>query len=434
MKRQIILTFAFAVAVFAAKAQIQDEEPTPLEKVQQTVEVHDQLLNKLNAFKFSGYLQPQFQLGQQAASLKVGTANENPNKSFNRMGIRRGRLKLVYDDGSIATGTIQLNIVDKSNASGVSQAVVQLKEAFLNVKDPWTMRSSIQAGVFDRPFGNEISYSSSLLESPERSRIIQTLFPEECDLGAKVTLQTKANSPLSFIKLDAGFFAGNAINPETDNRKDFIGHIAATKPIGNTAKWGLGASYYNGGVYQGSNNVYTFANGAWTKSAPTDNSNIGKFAKREYFGFDGQFSFESKAGFTQLRAEYIWGTQPGTAGSTSSPNRSALTTDDTYLRKTSGWYAILIQDLGKSPFSAVVKYDVYDPNTKIKKDQIGLNGTTKAEIAYNTLGVGALWRINPAVRLQLFYEMVKNEKTANIAAYTGDQKDNVFTARLQFKF
>jgi hypothetical protein len=432
MKRKVILAFAFVVAVFSAKAQIQEEEQTPLEKVQQTVEVHDQLLNKLNAFKFSGYLQPQFQWGQQAASLKVGTGNTNTTHPFNRIGIRRGRLKLVYDDGSIATGTIQLNIVDKSNASGVNQAVVQLKEAFLNVKDPWTMRSSIQAGVFDRPFGNEISYSSSLLESPERSRIVQTLFPEECDLGAKVTLQTPVSSPLNFIKLDAGFFAGNAINPETDNRKDFIGHIGATKPIGNTAKWGLGASYYNGGVFQGSNNVYTFVNGAWSQNSSADNK--GKFAKREYFGLDGQFSIESGIGFTQLRSEYIWGTQPGTVGSTSSPNRSATTTDDTYLRKTSGWYAILIQDLGKSPFSAVVKYDVYDPNTKIKKDQIGLNATTKAEIAYNTLGFGALWRVNPAVRLQLFYEIVKNEKSANLADYKADQKDNVFTARLQFKF
>ncbi len=434
MEKQIVLTFAFAVAIFSAKAQIQEEEQTPLQKVEQTVEVHDQLLSKLSALKFSGYLQPQFQWGQQAASLKVGTGNTNSTHPFNRIGIRRGRLKLTYDDGSIATGVIQLNIVDKSNASGVSQAVVQLKELYLNVKDPWTLRSSFQAGVFDRPFGNEISYSSSLLESPERSRIVQTLFPEECDLGAKVTLQAPVSSPLNFIKVDAGFFAGNAINPETDNRKDFIGHIAATKPIGNTAKWGLGLSYYNGGVYQGSNNVYAFSNGAWTKDAPTDNSNIGKYGKREYFGLDGQFSIESAFGFTQVRGEYIWGTQPGTSSSTSSPNRSATTTDDTYIRKTSGWYAILVQDLGKSPFSAVVKYDVYDPNTKIKKDEIGLNSTTKAEIAYSTLGFGALWRVNPAVRLQLFYEIVKNEKSANLSAYTGDLKDNVFTARLQFKF
>jgi hypothetical protein len=432
MKKQIILVFAFAVAIFSAKAQIQDEEPTPLEKVEQTVSVHDQLLSKLSAFKFSGYLQPQFQWGEQSASLKVGTGNTNSTHPFNRIGIRRGRLKLVYDDGSIATGTIQLNIVDKSNASGVSQAVVQLKEAYLNVKDPWTLRSSIQAGVFDRPFGNEISYSSSLLESPERSKIVQTLFPEECDLGAKVTLQAPVSSPLNFIKVDAGFFAGNAINPETDNRKDFIGHIGAAKPIGNIAKWGLGASYYNGGVYQGSSNVNTFSSGAWVTDASS--TNVGKYAKREYFGLDGQFSMESTIGFTQVRAEYIWGTQPGTASSTSSPNRSAVTTDDTYIRKTSGWYAILVQDLGKSPFSVVAKYDVYDPNTKIKKDEIGLNSTTKAEIAYNTLGFGTLWRVNPAVRVQLFYEIVKNEKTANLSAYTGDLKDNVFTARLQFKF
>ncbi len=429
MKKQIILVSAFVVTLFSAKAQ--EESQTPLEKVEQTVEVHDQLLSKLSAFKFSGYLQPQFQWGQQAASLKVGTGNTNSSIPFNRIGIRRGRLKLTYDDGGIASGVIQLNIVDKPGLTG---ATIQLKEAFLNVKDPWTKRNSFQAGVFDRPFGNEISYSSSLLESPERSRIIQNLFPEECDLGAKLTLQPSATSPLNFIKLEAGFFAGNAINPETDNKKDFISHLSASKPIGNKAKWGLGISYYNGGVYQGSNNVYTFSNGAWTKDAPTDNSNIGKYAKREYFGLDGQLSFETEAGITQLRTEYIWGTQPGIAGSSSSPNRAALTTDDTYIRKTAGWYAILVQDLGKSPFSLVAKYDSYDPNTKIKKDEIGQNSTTKTEIAYGTFGFGGLWRINPAVRLQLFYEIVKNEKSSNLTAYKEDLKDNVFTARIQFKF
>ena len=431
MKKQVIFVIAFAAAVLSAGAQ--EQELTPLEQVQQKVEVHDQLLNKLSAIKISGYIQPQFQWGMEAASLKVGAANEDVTKSFNRIGIRRGRIKFTYDDGGLATGVFQLNIVDKSNATGVSQAVVQLKEAYLNVKDPWTQKSSFQAGVFDRPFGNEISYSSSLLESPERSKIIQTLFPEECDLGAKLVLQPAANSQFNFLKLEAGLFAGNAINPETDNKKDFIGHLTAIRPIGNTAKWGLGVSYYNGGVYEGNQYYYTFDNGAFVKNANGTDS-IGKYAKREYFGVDGQFSVESPLGMTQLRAEYIWGTQPGSKSSTSSPNSASRPTGDTYIRKTAGWYAIVVQDLGSSPFSLVAKYDVYDPNTEIKKDEIGLNKTTKSEIAYSTLGLGALWRVSPAIRVQLYYEFVKNETSKNLAGYDKDLKDDTFTARVQFKF
>lgn len=38
--------------------------------------------------KFSGYFQTQWQHGQEEASLKVGSANSDPTKNFNRFGIR----------------------------------------------------------------------------------------------------------------------------------------------------------------------------------------------------------------------------------------------------------------------------------------------------------------------------------------------------------
>ena len=432
MKRKILFIAAISISVFTAFAQ---EEGTPIEQLQQKVEVHEDGLKLLNNLKITGYIQPQFQWGQEAAALKVGTANENPTSSFNRMGIRRGRLKFTYDDGGIASGVFQLNIIDKP---GISGATVQLKEAYLNVKDPWTNSNAIRAGIFDRPFGNEISYSSSLLESPERSRIINQLFPDETDLGFMLVLKPAAASPLNFVRFEGGLFAGNAINPETDNRKDFIGHIVAAKPIGTWAKWGLGISYYNGGVYQTNTNVYTMDGAGFVLNS--DNANKGAYAKREYKGVDGQFSFESPLGMTQLRAEYIWGTQPGNSKSTASPNRSALpAAEDTYIRSTNGWYGIFIQDLGNSPLSAVIKYDVYDPNTKISGDQLGETvsvgaKTNKTDVKYSTLGLGALWRINPSIRLQAYYEIVANETSVNLTDYTSDLKDNTFTLRLQYKF
>jgi len=112
-----------------------------------------------------------------------------------------------------------------------------------------------------------------------------------------------------------------------------------------------------------------------------------------------------------------------------------------------GWYGILVQDLGQSPFSLVLKYDSYDPNTKVKGNEIGATATVsgavktnKTDLRYGTLGLGALWRINSALRLQLYYENVKNEKSANLASttrssdFSRDQLDDAFTVRLQFKF
>jgi len=441
MNKSKLITLVFLATACSLLAQ--ESELTPLEEVQQKVELHDESIIKLSNLKISGYIQPQFQWGEQSAGLRVGTSNSDAagngiEAPFNRIGVRRGRLKFVYDDGGIASGTFQLNIIDKPGLSG---ATIQLKEAFLNVKDPWFRTFAFKAGVFDRPFGNEISYSSSLLESPERSRIINVLFPEEGDLGGVFVLQAPVFSPLNFIKFEGGLFAGNAINPETDNRKDFIGHLFASKPIGSSAKWGLGLSYYNGGVYQTNDNVYSMNGNAFVLNSST--SNTGAFAKREYFGVDGQFSTETQLGMTQLRGEYIFGTQPGNKKSANSPNRAALpAVEDTYIRPIAGWYAILIQDLGQTPFSVVAKYDIFDPNTSVSENNIGItnSNTSNVDLKYSTIGVGALWRISPQIRLQLYYEFVTNEtstalsNTSILKDYSKDLKDNTFTARIQYKF
>lgn len=208
-----------------------------IEKLEKKNEEQNNALKKLKKLKVFGYIQGQYQWGEEDALLKVGSANENPEKAFNRLGIRRGRIKFVYEEG-IATGVFQLDITEKG---------VGFKDAYLSIKEPWSKTNTLRIGVFDRPFGNEINYSSSRRESPERSTVFQTLFPEERDLGAMITLQAAKTSPLNIFKLEAGLFAGNGIKQETDNRKDFIGHLSVAKVLKNI-QLGGGVSYYNGGV------------------------------------------------------------------------------------------------------------------------------------------------------------------------------------------
>jgi hypothetical protein len=245
-------------------------------------------------------------------------------------------------------------------------------------------------------------------------------------------LQPAKTSPWNFLKLEAGLFAGNGIKQETDSRKDFIGHLSMEKNIGSDMKIGGGISYYNGGVYQGNRIVFSM-NGK-TFIADNNPSNQGKFAIREYFGIDAQFSLLSNAGMSQFRAEYLFGKQPGGISNSKSPNASILPSSDTYIRPFQGGYVIYVQDFGTIPFSAVLKYDWYNPNTQVNKNDIGLNGTGSGDIAYKTFGWGLLWRANNQIRLQAYYEINKNETTKNIAAYHNDRQDNVFTLRLQYKF
>jgi phosphate-selective porin len=413
-----ICAVSLSMGVFAQE----ETELSETEQLAQRTQALEEAVSVLKKFKVSGYIQAQYQNGQQDASLKVGAANENPEESFDRFGIRRGRVKFTFED-KIVSSVFQLDMTEKG---------VGIKDAYLSIKDIWWGTNSLKAGVFDRPFGYEISYSSSRRESPERSTVFQTLFPEERDLGGMLTLQAAKTSPWNILKLEAGLFAGNGIKQETDNHKDFIGHLSANKNIGSDMKLSGGVSYYNGGVYQGTSKVYTMQGNGFVVDDNEDN--IGEFAKREYFGIDAQFALNSALGMTKLTGEYLLGEQPGAEKSTKSPNSSSLPTTDTYIRNFNGGYVMLVQDLGSLPLSAVVKYDWYDPNTKVSGDEIGQNGTTKADISQNTIGMGLLWRATNAIRVQAYYEINNNEKSQNLAGYDSDRKDNVFTLRLQYKF
>jgi hypothetical protein len=398
------------------------QKEAPESMLQEHTEQKGYELKTLQKVSVSGYIQTQWQYGEKDAALKVGTPNENPEEAFSRFGIRRGRIKLVCEN-DFASGVFQLDMTEKGAG---------IKDAYLLVKAPRFAACALKAGVFYRPFGHEISYSSSRRESPERSTVFQTLFPEERDLGALLLLQPAKTSAWNFLKLEVGLFAGNGVKQETDSRKDFIGHLSADKIIGSGMRIGGGVSCYNGSVYQGTENVYRMEGKKFVLNS--DAVNRGKFAKREYIGLDAQLSLLSGLGMTQLRAEYLFGEQPGTISGSQSPNASVLPSSDTFIRNFRGGYAILVHDFGTLPLSSVLKYDFYDPNTKVSGNETGLNETTASDNARRSFGLGLLWRVNSNIRLQGFYEINKNEKSENLAGYEKDRKDNVFTLRAQYSF
>lgn len=373
-------------------------------------------------FKVSGYIQTQFQIGEPAATLKVGGPNTNPNKNFNRIGIRRGRIKMQFEKGNVL-GVFQLDATEKG---------VGVRDAYLKVNVPRFGTSSFQAGVFNRPFGYEVAFSSSRRETPERAMINTTLFPDERDLGLMATFQTKKSSPWYLLKLDVGLFAGNSVHLETDNRKDLMARLSFNKLFESDVKLSGGISYYYGGVYQGTENVYTVSDKVFILNSKT--SNLGEFAKREYVGIDVQLGFTTIIGKTKLYGEYIQGTQPGIQFNTKSPNSSAVPTSDTYIRSMRGGYLTFVQSIGKLPVSLVTKLDWYDPNTQISRNEIGLGGSDKGDLMHQTLGLGLLWEINENLKMQAYYDFVQNEKTENLVLYKQDLNDNVLTFRIQYKF
>ena len=435
MKHQFKLLL-IALLAFAGNAVAQETE-TPFDTLANYVQKMNTNLAGLQKLKVSGYIQFQYQKADSMGA-KSFAGGDFDSKLDNRFSVRRGRVKFAYA-GTLSNYVLQFDVTEKGLA---------IKDAYMNFTDPWLEAFTITGGVFNKPFGYEIPYSSSQRESPERARFTQTLFPGERDLGAMLTFQMPKASPWNFIKVDAGYFAGNGTNQEFDKKKDFIAHLGVVRAaFSETIRYGVGLSYYNGGVYQGTKSVYEMAEvgGVNVFSKLGADTTIGKFHKRQYKGIDAQVTIETVVGLTTLRGEYVMGDQPGQAKTSTSPTTdftkvtAPATVPDGYNRKFNGGYIYFVQSIAHTPITLVAKYDFYDPNTKVKGDEIGKTSagqkaTTAADLKYSTLGLGALLAVSNNVKVTAYYDMVTNEKSSNLSGYTKDLKDNVFTLRLQYKF
>lgn len=390
-------------------------------------------IDKSKRLKISGFIQAQYQYADTAgiSSIAGGPFEKDCN---NRFSVRRGFVKLDYTN-DLAKAVLQANITEKGFA---------MEDAYIELTDPWMKSSGFTAGLFNRPFGYEITYPSSMRESPERARIFQTLFPGERDVGAKVSIRLPEKSGLNFISLDLGLFNGNGINIETDKYKDFIGHLSVARPgTGSILKWNLGASLYEGGFATVTDKAYRMMSLNGVEAFSGSTVKIGERAKREYYGIEGQLIYNGEAGQSKIMAEYLTGEQPSGSSNTSSLTKAAA--GDVYFRDFRGYYVYFIQNILKTPFQIVVKYDVYDPNTSVSGSEIGRQSvggvsTGPADIEYSTLGLGFNYYITSNVKFLAYYDFIRNETTPLLSGentltdYTKDKKDNILTLRLQYKF
>jgi len=399
-------------------------------------------VDALRKIKISGYVQPQYRYTDlintpyPIGTFSGGTFPANTKSMFQ---VRRGRFKITYDN-ILTMFVIQLDAV---------QSGIVLKDTYLMLIEPWTKSFGLQMGVFDRPFGYEISYSSGSRESPERSRLFQTLFPGERELGAKLFYAPQMG-PLSMLRADVGIFNGSGpTSNEYDNFKDIIGHVSYQLPFDEFGlALDLGVSGYLGNVRNNTRFLYTMgtpAGGAPVFTIDSTATNVSAGVGRRYFGLDAQIYYDLPVfGGMILRGEYIFGKQPGTSSASVSP--PVQPTTGIYQRDLAGWYVNYIQNIGDAN-QFILKYDVYDPNAEVSGPDFvpgntaGSVGLTVADIKFSTLGLGWIYHWDDNIKFVLYYELVSNEKLTNLAGttsplaiYSEDVRDNVFTFRIQYKF
>lgn len=391
--------------------------------------------DQLKKLKITGWVQAQYQVAD-TLGVKNYDGGDFPSNVDSRFMIRRGRVKFTYTN-KLVQYVLQLNATER---------MVNLTEIYGKVTDPWTKWFSLQAGVMNRPFGYDIQLSSQHRESPERARYTQMLTPNERDMGAEIIAEAPSNSKFKGFSFTAGFFNGTgltipAVNiSDIDSKKDFIGRVAYYKSLHEEKfKYGAGFSHYNG-FERVANNVFynsVITNPAgdlvFTAADTTNKSYKGTYAKRVYYGVEGFLSVKTILGTTTLRGEYIWGTQPGTASDSKSPQ--APTTGDTYLRNFQGAYVFLIQRFGKSKHELLAKLEGYDPNTKVSGNKIDPSKKfNSGDIMYTAVGLGYNFLLNDNCKFMFYYNMVTNEKSNKLVGYSRDLPDNIFTARLQVRF
>jgi len=457
--------------------------------VEEKLATAENSLEKLTKIKLSGYIQAQWQ------------HFEDPKFYINNtFSVRRARFKIQYKPADEVVFVLQTDFF----ATGAL-----LKDAYVALKDPWLKTFSFWAGQFNRP-NYEVEYSSSNREVPERSMVIRRLYPGERGIGVKLEVAP----PALPIKLQLALLNGNEYlvvddiygeninlwSVDFDPFKDIMSRLTYKFRLGNFGGLDIGVNGYYGWM---KSNSTTVLNSDYTFSK---NVGVGDYVTRHWVGGEFQLYLDILGGMS-IKAEYMMGVNayPGAVGSFSvqDPMQTTLANDTlmmtttitntnqinpTIRRNFMGGYVYLIKNIGKRNQFAF-RWDFFDPNTKLGKDQIGVvkydnsstdvvtnqtidgtnpvivlndvtNNVTKntlksgsSDITYNTFTVAWNYFFTDNLKVQVAYEMPVNEKVAIDASgnsnlvkkYTvNDQPvyndysrvfpQNILTIRLQAKF
>lgn len=377
----LVMPFIFFSASLSAQVKTQQDVDTLKQKVMtindKVAGVEERLataesdLAKLTKIKLSGYIQSQW--------INYEASNVYPNNYFM---IRRARFTLSYEPVDGVVFVLQPDFAPGN---------FTIKEAYAKVNDPWLKTFSIWAGKFVRP-DYEITYSSSNREVAEFSRVIKALYPDEYAIGAKLEIAPPKlpllfqlaviNGNDGYTTVDPTGTASVLQNTDYDNFKDLTARLTYRFRLGNFGGLSIGALGYYGSVKA---NSLTVLKSDYTVNKT--NTNVGQSAPKQWWGAEMQLNMDVLGGLI-IKGEYLRGilSVPGVTTSASAvATTNAIKNDTLWITTTttktststpaisrnfSGWYLYLIKNIGKRNQIAV-RYDWYNPNTKLSADQIG---------------------------------------------------------------
>lgn len=341
-------------------------------------------LSALKKLKISGYVQARYQFQQDLDDSGAG--------GFSKFTVRRGRLKTTY-----TTDWAQLMLqIDASSEAGVT-----LRDAEATLYAPGTHQlMGLTMGQMKWPFGYEGPQSSSEREVPERSRVVRAFLPDERDRGAKLFgkfLKGKLNVNVGVFDGN-GIFNQNSVGLDNDKEKDIIGRA------GFDLKW------LSGGI----SGWYGHSLG----KRPTDTFRVAY--DRNRVALDAQLYLDVLPfGATAIKGEYINGkTYSKSSGQTKVEQLGV---------PASGWYGLLVQNVGISN-AVAVRYDWFDPESG--RPNVDSDGKPGPNNSVGTLDVALLHYFSENLKATVAYEIPMTAAPGTAE----DPHDNLFTFQLQARY
>lgn len=404
-----------AINLHQMKFDALDEQISPLQEQ----------VNKMSKLKITGYMQVQYEIFNYQDSIKPGTSetnvplNKTPIPITNSFLIRRARIKFTYEPVEGVIFVLQPNF---------SFSAVTLKDAYVQLNDPWINTFQLWVGQFNRP-DYEVEFSSRNRILLERSRMSAILYPQERDLGAKLAANfaTQYNVPINveLAVFNGNFGEGQITNQisDVDSEKDVM--LRTTYSL-NLPNQGLGIDFGASG-YFGTNSVFVASTFSDVNNNPFE-AEVGDQLKKQWIGTEAQIYYDVLGGFA-LKSEYIWGTISGEANAANVLNNNPGF-NFSGVRDFVGYYITLEKNIG-TKFQAGIRFDSWDPNRKLS----GNNVTVAPDLKVDTWSFAFNYFFNTNTKIALGYSLPINETSTTVGGiYAEDITNNTFTIRFQTGF
>jgi hypothetical protein len=402
----------------ADQAKAHDEPPAA--SVQGTALGH--------GLSITGYLQSQYESHQDSENeLRQGGALLNQDRFL----VRRARIRLV-GDWQYAAAMIEL---DGNTVRGFGFGL-QKAEATLHYRPDPQKLPIVQGtlGLFDTPFGYELTESPRQRPFMERSQASRAFWPGEPDLGMRISggygvlrysaaalnghpigdKQYPGQDPIS--AKDVAFRFGVDGNPHPDVR--VAGGVSALRGRGFHA----GTDAAKGTVQWHDLNEDGVVQAYELQAIPATSATPSQTFEHWAIGADLQLQYASRLGKTKLYGELVIGQNMDRALFVADP---VLTSVDS---RELGFYVGVTQEITKYAIVGF-RYDYYDPNADVLDKRGGkLLPYTQRMKTYSPM-VGLV--LPDRARLVFQYDIVQDFLARDLTGVPANLKNDAWTLRLQ---